>query len=172
MANLTGVKERRLGSTFVTVALTVLVCGSLGACASQTLPSADPPIGSNIALVGETRNQRSLAHYEWYLFAGADRRQKFGAGDPLLKGKPKYHHIPAGRHTLFVRVLGTAERGLPGLRDGVVSFENVELDAGRAYVINGSRAGEAFDVWIEDEQTKEHITTAIRIRPKRMGLLW
>ena len=68
--------------------------------------------------------------------------------------------------------MGTAESGLPGLRDGVVTFENVELDAGKAYAINGRRAGEAFDVWIEDEKTKAHITRAIRISPRRIGLLW
>jgi hypothetical protein len=150
--------------------LTVIIAGLLAGCASPEIESADGPIAADTVLIGETRNQRSMGDYERLLFAGVDQQRHFIPQAGFQREKNRFHRIPAGPHKVFVRVLATAHRGLPALRDGVVVFENVEFEGGRAYIINGERNGEMLDVWIEDLKTREHITSAVKIKPPRLGM--
>jgi hypothetical protein len=142
----------------------------IAACASPSRPTAEGPIAANMVLLGETRHERKYGDYDWLLVGGVDKRWRFLPKAPFQTEKNRFHEVSAGRHTIHVRLMATAHRGLPGLRDAWLVFENVELDGGRAYVINGQRHGEVFDIWIEDYGTKEHITSAMRILPPRLGM--
>lgn len=154
-------------ATFALLALLALV-----GCASPTIANADGPIASHTALLGETRHDRSLADYDRLLIVGVDERRwgSPSAAFPFLPEKNRFHEVPAGRRTIHVRVQATAHRGLPALRDAEAKFENVELDGGKAYIVNGQRSGEEFDVWIEDYRTKEHVTSAVKLKPPRVGM--
>src|SRR5205085_11944066 len=128
------------------------------ACTSVVVESGDQPIAGDVALIGETRNQHSLANYEWYTVAGIDKRWGLVSPEVVQRGQVKFFRTSPGPHAIHVRLLATAHRGFPGLRDEFVVFENVELDGGKAYVVTGTRRGEMLDVWIEDQRTHEHIT--------------
>lgn len=137
-------------------------------CATTRAPSADSAAQAT-ALLGETKLQRSIANYDRYTLAGVDQRWRWVRPSFEEHGDRRFVRVPAGKHTVHVRLLATANRGLPGLRDEFIVFDQVELDAGKSYVINGERSGEEFDVWIEDVATREHVTSAIRLKPRRQN---
>jgi hypothetical protein len=168
MAHFKKAARRRI--TFVKLAFALVAGGMLGACASSTVKPTTAPDGANDALVGETRNQCSLDHQEWFLLGGVDRRWMFGPKPAFEREDVKYHRVAAGRHKIYVRLIATADRVSSGSRNDVVTFESVEFDAGKAYRINGSCAGGVFDVWIEDEHTKERIASAVQIKPRQLSL--
>lgn len=153
------------------VVVIIVLLLAAGCAHRPTLASADGPIAPDVALVGETRHQRSVADFEWLLLGGVDKPWRFTPNGSIFPEKNRFHEVPAGRRTLYVRVWATASRGLMGARDGLVKFDQVELDGGRAYVINGTRDGDVFNVWIEDLATREHITSALAIRPPRHGAM-
>jgi hypothetical protein len=151
------------------LAIIIVVLGAAG-CAGPSVATADGPIAADTALLGETRSQRSLADYDWLLVGGVDKPWRFIPPTPWQQEKNRFHRVPAGKRTIYARVWATARRGLPGVRDDMIKFENVELEGGKAYIINGERNGEVFDVWIEDYRTREHVTSAVKIKPPRHGM--
>jgi hypothetical protein len=152
----------------------ILFLLGLAGCAGPKFATADGEIPRDTALIGETRVQRSLGDYEWLLFDGANQRSRpLVQKPPFVKEKNRFYSIPAGRHKILVRLQATTTRRPPLLLDHSFAFDEVELESGRAYIINGQREDDVFDVWIEDARTREHITSAVKIRPKAIGFrLW